>query len=692
MDVEKKPPEKRKADRAPNLAKQSSKKTAVGGQTYWALVGSPVRPLSNFELANRDLSVDVYHLNIETGDSAIYYLVQHPTREDEAKFPKANLKPFVHRAAIIDGGKEGGAKYIRNFLDKAPLLYDYYDKQGGRDPTEVLFPPFDSILITHWDSDHYAGILTLVSDGLIHFQLESANPDTTIETYLSPYFKYADAGTSTPASRRDERAETYIYLPYWGPRPYIAKSSKIYANKFPFNVINQNALVWYNEEKGKLDKVKDENNPKLVAALQGFLDWNSIEITLGEKRVDKVWALKLCRFRAGNEFILGANLFTNLLPSKPPLLSRDVCRNQMKNPMDLANAHQQLMGVMAGSPPTMPVLAIVAANRECCGDELLNLDPRITTLQSYYAPDFTVPPRATDNPQRFYYELNPERLDEAEEEVSEYLKSRELPYPAVAEIVAMRSTPMILEAASTGAVGSTSSSDSRQSESPSNARVKDTKPVPRESQGNVSNHALHPVLKIIDVDRMESAVSIRSNVISVVSMVIWTDGQISQLTAGDADWESEMRIVAWVSAGKNPFQSVRSIKLSHHGATSSTPTEMIRHFRPRNIVISCATRQFGHPRMLKALPPMNTFIQAYMFNRTRIAALACSVVSHNFSSAICPRAARQLWSKTRRHCRNDSLSLLPQKGRDSVERSARRCEKKAIEKHWLEIPQGMGFI
>ena len=94
------------------------------------------------------LAVDVYHINIGTGDAAIYYLVQYPPPSLKSTNPFA--LPYIHRACLIDGGKSGGAEQIKKFLKYVWLNYSFSTSQGGR--TGLSFPPFDSIVITHWDN------------------------------------------------------------------------------------------------------------------------------------------------------------------------------------------------------------------------------------------------------------------------------------------------------------------------------------------------------------------------------------------------------------------------------------------------------------------------------------------------------------------------------------------------------------
>jgi hypothetical protein len=101
------------------------------------------------------LTVDVFHINIGTGDSAIYYLVQRPP-----KGAPADELPYVHRACLIDGGEASGATAIEDFLKGVRGLYRFNTTQGGR--IDLKFPPFDSIVITHWDKGN-----------VLYFTLES---------------------------------------------------------------------------------------------------------------------------------------------------------------------------------------------------------------------------------------------------------------------------------------------------------------------------------------------------------------------------------------------------------------------------------------------------------------------------------------------------------------------------------------
>lgn len=79
---------------------------------------------------------------------------------------------------------------------------------------------------------------------------------------------------------------------------------------------------------------------------------------------------------------------------------------------------------------------------------------------------------------------------------------------------------------------------------------------------------------------------------SICAMVIWDDGRISHYFGGDVDSPREARIALWTGD-----QKVLSMKLSHHGALTSTPPALLNAFMPNNIIISSGNIH-GHPREL----------------------------------------------------------------------------------------------
>jgi hypothetical protein len=132
--------------------------------------------LTQEALAERKLSVDVFHLNIGVGDCTIYLLVEYP--DEVAKLAHPTWKnPYIHRAVLIDGGfrpPEGELHPAKAFMTKtAPVKYAFPTTQGGR---AMKSPAFDAMVITHWDSGTVSSIAIGKVDQrvwliMVHFSL-----------------------------------------------------------------------------------------------------------------------------------------------------------------------------------------------------------------------------------------------------------------------------------------------------------------------------------------------------------------------------------------------------------------------------------------------------------------------------------------------------------------------------------------
>lgn len=128
--------------------------------------------------------VESFHINVSSGDAAIHLLLTEPET-------KGN-NPVIHRAVLIDGGDKGKDKLLVDLIETIQTEYDFSD--GGH----VL--RFDSVVITHWDADHYKGVVALIEDNL-----RKQNTTDAITTNKCEYFKYDSTG----------KQETVLYAPYW---------------------------------------------------------------------------------------------------------------------------------------------------------------------------------------------------------------------------------------------------------------------------------------------------------------------------------------------------------------------------------------------------------------------------------------------------------------------------------------------
>ncbi|GAP85316.1 putative transcriptional activator srcap-like protein [Rosellinia necatrix] len=146
--------------------------------------------------------LDSIHVSVGAGDSAIHLLVQH--------LP-AGGKPVVKRACLIDGGIASAARQ-----DLKPTIEDIYSKYDLPDHKSASpYMRFDSVVITHWDDDHYAGIRQLIwydFDDQLQELIGSGKTVTEaykeLEKKQSRLFRYTGSG-------KDTGHLTTLYAPYW---------------------------------------------------------------------------------------------------------------------------------------------------------------------------------------------------------------------------------------------------------------------------------------------------------------------------------------------------------------------------------------------------------------------------------------------------------------------------------------------
>lgn len=130
--------------------------------------------------------VHSYHYSVGAGDAAIHLLV------DASLSP-----PKVKGAVLLDGGRAVGFPILKEGIRRLSSQYNC-----GTDKTGKPLPlQFNSIVISHWDDDHYGGIVKLLRSD---FQA-NAGCGTPTKDLRSSYCIY-------DVSREPM---TTLYAPYW---------------------------------------------------------------------------------------------------------------------------------------------------------------------------------------------------------------------------------------------------------------------------------------------------------------------------------------------------------------------------------------------------------------------------------------------------------------------------------------------
>lgn len=188
--------------------------------------------------------IDSFHISVGAGDAAIHVLIAIPLMGS----------PTFDRAILIDGGDdEVAAASIISTMRQIEIKYGM--------ATDSL--KFVTIIITHWDTDHFGGILRMISDDIT--QQEEDTPGTAV-TQIS-FMKYTGP---TP--------NTVLYVSGWDKGTGPGDGRKTGAPALEFII----------------------NKPPQVVGLPEveFLDFKST-----------VSATKICVLRQNN--LLGVNFLTN---------------------------------------------------------------------------------------------------------------------------------------------------------------------------------------------------------------------------------------------------------------------------------------------------------------------------------------------------------------------------------------------
>jgi hypothetical protein len=108
--------------------------------------------------------VDSFHVNVLAGDAAFHVLLQIVPEQDE---------PSVLSAVIFDGGHNrfhGPTGSVGNLKTTLTTMQSMYRWQGSLDNEwgDLTRVRFDAMVISHWDEDHFLGILECIQEALDH--------------------------------------------------------------------------------------------------------------------------------------------------------------------------------------------------------------------------------------------------------------------------------------------------------------------------------------------------------------------------------------------------------------------------------------------------------------------------------------------------------------------------------------------
>ena len=188
--------------------------------------------------------VDSLHIALGVvGDSAIHLLVQE-------KPP--NGPDVVQWAMLVDGGDSGGEVQIRNTIGwiERTKRYDLTQISAATSPKLL----FNAVVVTHWDKDHWTGLLNSIKNDLAR----QAADGTTPEDMKVSYFRYGNSPMKDP--------QTILYCPEEG---FLSKTIPRFAQK-PTTAVAVDAHFVFGKKAGQtaenICKIRMEPRKKIADA------------------------------------------------------------------------------------------------------------------------------------------------------------------------------------------------------------------------------------------------------------------------------------------------------------------------------------------------------------------------------------------------------------------------------------------
>lgn len=424
-----------------------------------------------------------FHLNIGTGDGSIHLLA--------TVSGDSTVKPGVEQAILVDGG-EKPKEALPCIKETIELIERMYTLPAGDTCLK-----FKRILVTHWDADHYYGLVAFLRQG---FQdaLEAASDKSDLNKIQLPFLYYESDGT--PA--------TVLHAPYW----------------FDWS---REGMPWLENEDRRghvaakpTETVKDKST--------GALKTTSENVVAVIKKGKEVTAVT-------------KTIVTTSFPEQSGFLQAEPAIEQSTN--------------KAGATPTAST-----------GQKTyLKLDPDPGTVHR---------PRA-DWPQVLVLVTGTANL----------LGTNFLTGRGASEATAsIESVTRLLQ---------TNAPDAGQ---PGmycvavNALVLGHPGDEEQEPPELPEKLFGGTVKIVDHGDKDGSWAAVKNRASIACMVLWANEHLSHYFAGDARWEVEAKICRW-----SGVRAAGCVKLSHHGATNSTPLAMLDTWTPANIVVSAGNEKFDHP-------------------------------------------------------------------------------------------------
>ncbi|KAF3208017.1 hypothetical protein TWF679_007920 [Orbilia oligospora] len=228
-------------------------------------------------------------------------------------------------------------------MDQLPL--NGYESTGDNSTGDD--PYFDAIVITHWDGDHYRGVIQAIAAGVraqVQKYLDGDRRRTiTSDAALQKLF---DDGTIKASFIRydDDGPTTAIYIPYFTIRQSVAKSSG----------------------GGATRTVPARNTPD--ARGQRPEDVWTLQLNLSRGRIMVRQAVDVTLNVKGKDVSFWGNITLGMLRTGEDLVARDFFTDEMVMRRDDAISPQHVANVLKAAKQNRPVMFCIAADSYFCNE------------------------------------------------------------------------------------------------------------------------------------------------------------------------------------------------------------------------------------------------------------------------------------------------------------------------------------
>lgn len=251
--------------------------------------------------------VDSFHINVGAGDGAIHILSSEPTNIFSNR--------IVQRAYLMDGGR---ATAIGSIERTVWWIEQHFQCQG---PNNMLL--FDAFVVTHWDGDHYEGIIGYMLQEMNRSHYNNVGSPDRVTILRARY-------RSAPNLYNHGDPESFLYAPWWPDGDGLS---------------------------GEMEGWRVDATNRM---LQGALP------------VAGHVASRLLKVRYGQDSLLGRNLFMHDKDNDESFVNRWVHMRSLDGLMRIGNPIRN-PNPFLGNYERLPAMYCIAANRRALDNPDLNV-------------------------------------------------------------------------------------------------------------------------------------------------------------------------------------------------------------------------------------------------------------------------------------------------------------------------------